>query len=174
MAAMIAKAQWLLVHKIRDWGWNRTLGLALAAAAGLVYFAAQHNLAAPLSDLQEQLAAAQKTQALPAPQEPEIAALQDLPTAAQALGDLKGLQNLASERGLSQESGQYKLEQDAGLVRYRLNMPLTGSYPAVRMFLSQALASYPNLAVDNLRISREQIGMSEVDAALQLSLYFKP
>lgn len=171
---MINRLQWSVVQQIRGWGWSRTLGIALAAAAVLVYLAAQHRFAAPLNDVQERLALAQKTLPPAAVNEPVITALKDLPAAAKALGSLTELQNLAAEDGLSQERGQYKLEQDAGLVRYRLNMPLTGSYPAVRLFLSHALAHYPNLALDSLRITREEIGMSEVDAALQLSLYFKP
>jgi hypothetical protein len=174
MATLTGKLQWSVVQRIRRWGWSRTLGLGLGTLAGVVYLAGQHYYASPLVDLQDRLAVMQKSLPPPVSDEPQVMALKDLPPVSKALISLADLQNLAIERGLSQESGQYKLEQDADLVRYRLNLPLTGTYPAVRMFLSQALARYPNLALDNVRISREEIGMSEVDAAIQLSLYFKP
>jgi len=171
---MSGKLQWRVVQKIRAWGWSRTLGLAMAATAALVYLVAQRNLVPPLNDMQTRLANTQKTQPATASAEPQVVALKDLPAASTAIASLAELQNLAEERGLMQDSGQYKLEQDGGLVRYRLSLPVTGTYPAVRLFLSQALTKFPNLALDSLRISREQIGMSEVDAALQLSFYFRP
>lgn len=171
---MTNKLQWSLVQRIRRWGWGRALGLMMTVLAALIYLATEHYYASPLRDLQHRLATVQETQPAPVSAGQESIELKDLPPVAKALISLAGLQNLATSRGLALNSGQYKLEQDTGLVRYRLNLPLTGTYTAVRMFLSQALAHYPNLALDNVRISRDEIGKNEVNAAVQLSLYFKP
>jgi hypothetical protein len=174
MAAMMARLQWKLVQKIRTWGWNRFLGLGLAGAAALVAFAGEQYRAAPLEEVQNRLAILQKRLRLvPKQDEPQVVALKDLPPAPRVIADLASLQTLVKEKGLTQDTGQYKLEKDGDLVRYRLNLPVTGSYPEVRKFLSEALAQFPNLALDSVRINREEIGMSEVDADLQLSLYFK-
>ncbi|MGO9444198.1 MAG: hypothetical protein ACLPXB_05385 [Thiobacillaceae bacterium] len=172
MAAVILGLRWHLVQKIRRWGWNRTLGLALAGVAALLGLAGEHYRAVPLAKLRDRLAV-QQTQTRPVPEEPQIVALKDLPPASRVIANLTSLQVLVKKRGLTQESGQYKLEREGGLIRYRLNLPVTGSYPEVRRFLSEALADFPNLSLDGVRINREEIGMSEVDAALQLSLYFK-
>ncbi len=174
MAAITSQLQWSLVQRIRRWGWSRTLGLSLAALAGLVYLMAKQDLALPLGEAQNRLAVAQKMQPAPVSAEPLVMAFKDLPSASHALTSLAELQNLAAGHGLALNSGQYKMETDAGLVRYRMNLPLKGTYLAARGFLAEALAQYPNLALDNVRITRGEIGKSEVDAALQLSLYFKP
>jgi hypothetical protein len=171
---MTSKLRWSLVQSIRVWGWDRTLGLFMAALAALLYLAAQHYTASPLMDLQSRLATVQRTRPAPVGAEPQITTLKDLPSVSKALINLAELQNLASARGLALNSGQYNMDQEAGLVQYRLNLPLKGSYPSMRMFLSQALARYPNLALDNIRISRDEIGKNEVNAVLLLSLYFKP
>jgi hypothetical protein len=166
--------QWKLVHLVRAWGWSRTIGMAMIALAALVYFLAQQTLSRPLETSRARLAELEKRQPAPVEQTPRISGLGDLPPSSRAVASLTGLQNLAHKLGLSQESGHYKLELEGNLVRYKINLPLTGDYPAIRRYLSQALAQYPNLALDSVRISREQIGMSEVDAALQFSLYFRP
>jgi hypothetical protein len=86
---------------------------------------------------------------------------------------LAQLQGAASEHGLFIPGIQYQADTTKGYFQYRIKLTLTGAYPEVRGFLDQVLGTIPGLTLDGLRIGREEIGMQEVDATMQLSLFVK-
>lgn len=86
---------------------------------------------------------------------------------------LAQLQDAASEHDLYIPGIQYQPDSTKGYLQYRITLTLTGAYPQVRGFLNQILGTIPGLTLDRLRIGREEIGMQEVDATMQLSLYVK-
>jgi hypothetical protein len=59
----------------------------------------------------------------------------------------------------------------AGLVRYRIALPVRGGYPQIRQFLELAHRALPSLAVEAVSLQRHRIDDSEIEARLSLILY---
>jgi hypothetical protein len=56
-------------------------------------------------------------------------------------------------------------------MRYQINLPVTGNYPAVRAFVAEALEREPSLALDGMRLTRERMDSGEIEAELRFTLY---
>ena len=70
-------------------------------------------------------------------------------------------------------TGEYKLSCDAAtrLCRYRVRLPLVGSYLQIRAFVEQSLLELPFASLDELSLRREGIGSGELEAGLTFSLH---
>lgn len=81
----------------------------------------------------------------------------------------------AEERKLPLSRGEYALSTDAqtGLVRYRIVLPVRGSYSQVREFVAATLRAVPALALDEVTFERPKISEREVEARIRLTLYLK-
>jgi hypothetical protein len=70
-------------------------------------------------------------------------------------------------------TGEYKLSCDAAtrLCRYRVRLPLVGSYLQIRAFVEQSLLELPFASLDELSLRREGIASPELEAGLTFSLH---
>jgi hypothetical protein len=59
----------------------------------------------------------------------------------------------------------------ADLVRYKITLPLKGSYAQVRRFIAESKKTVPGLVLDDVAVSRPNIGEAQVEARVQLSLF---
>ncbi|MDH4061310.1 MAG: hypothetical protein OEU94_10910 [Aquincola sp.] len=86
---------------------------------------------------------------------------------------LARLYQVARATGITLRQADYKLvhDRDSPLKRYQIVLPIRGSYVAVRLFVSIALESLPNVALDQVSFERRRIDESEVDAQIRLTLY---
>jgi hypothetical protein len=57
------------------------------------------------------------------------------------------------------------------LCRYRVRLPLVGSYLQIRAFVEQSLQELPFASLDELSLRREGIASGELEAGLTLSLH---
>jgi hypothetical protein len=57
------------------------------------------------------------------------------------------------------------------LRRWQLVLPLDASYPALHAFLAAALERLPNLTLDELKLKRDRIESTQLQAELRLSLF---
>jgi hypothetical protein len=78
----------------------------------------------------------------------------------------KGLQ-------LALPQGHYRLNCDQGseVCRYRIGLPVRGSYVRVRSFLEELLMAIPFASIDDLTFKRETITDDEVEVMVNLSLF---
>jgi hypothetical protein len=89
--------------------------------------------------------------------------------------ELKTLYSLAREAKLELMQGEYRLEQrTAGLLAYRITLPVRGTYGQLRSFVDLVLQEVPIASVDALRFERKKIAETQVDAQVRLTLYFQP
>jgi hypothetical protein len=89
--------------------------------------------------------------------------------------ELERLYALARTAHLDPSQGDYRLEQrGAGLASYRITLPLRGSYPDIREFLSETLKQMPYAAVDGLRFERKKVGDAQLEAQVRVTLFFRP
>lgn len=80
---------------------------------------------------------------------------------------------LAREHGLALQQAEYKAERDrAGkLTRLRMSLPLKGSYPTIRQFLSSLRAGLPVVSLEQVHFERQKVGDALVDAKIGLVIY---
>jgi hypothetical protein len=77
--------------------------------------------------------------------------------------------------GLELAQGEYRLERRAsGLWAYRINLPVRGSYPQLRDFLSALLKDMPVASVEALRFERKRAAETQLDAQVRVTLYVRP
>lgn len=78
----------------------------------------------------------------------------------------KGLQ-------LTLPQGSYRFNCDSGneVCRYRIELPVRGSYVRIRGFLDELLMVIPFASIDDLTFKREAITDEDIDVRVSLSLY---
>jgi hypothetical protein len=166
----------------------RRLGLPGVAGITLVVFSLSYALSALLPLRQEvagyqaQIAAAQQRAArgqagLPddTPAGQLRAFFQYLPPQPNAAEWLDKVYLAADKERVTLLRGEYALALDpeTGIARYRILLPVKGSYGQVRGFISAALDSVPSLALDDVNFERDKISESQVDARVRMTLYLK-
>lgn len=83
------------------------------------------------------------------------------------------LLTLIQSLGMNAPTGEYKLSCDAPsrLCRYRVRLPLIGSYLQIRNFAEHSLLALPFASLDEMSLRRESIGSGDIEAGLVFSLY---
>jgi hypothetical protein len=99
--------------------------------------------------------------------------LDRFPSEDQLNAELGRLIELAGKEGLSVPSGDYRLMpgKDGMFDRYVLNLPVKGSYRTIRRYVAAVRKEFPDLAVDDITLRRENIGSAEVEAQLRFILF---
>jgi hypothetical protein len=89
---------------------------------------------------------------------------------------LRRLFDAADKAGLELDQGNYRLTEakDAHLGLYQLSLPVFGSYPEVREFVTEALNADPALALTTIQLRRDSIDTPDLDAQLNFTLYLEP
>lgn len=168
---------WHVRHLGRRLGAAGLIGLTLVLAAGGVFLLLQ-PLQRELLQQTAQLHALQdhrKDVAAPPPNTTSAAWVRTLPAASSVPAMMRELAALAQKQGLALDQGQYSVTPVAGtaLLRWHARLPITGSYPALRIFLAKSLQAIPALALDGFKLERQDIGAQTVQAALRLSLVMR-
>lgn len=79
---------------------------------------------------------------------------------------------IATAAGLELRAGTYSLEPSRQrLERYRIHLPVSGSYVQVRTFLEAVLAEVPILSLDQATFRRKAGNEKRVDAEIVLTLH---
>jgi len=176
------------VHKLIVIERIRGLGLAGLAGALLIVATLAYALAAVLPARQEAIAAQQQTaraatllaqvrsgviKGVQTPAERAQAFYGALPAQSDVTRSIEQIYSAAAAQKLSLVQGEYShVDVPATrLVRYRIVLPVRGSYAQVRRFVIAATASVPGLALDDLSMQRQNVAEPELDALVHLSLY---
>ncbi len=61
-----------------------------------------------------------------------------------------------------------------GLWAYRITLPVRGTYPQFRDFLSGLLKEMPTASIDALRFERKRAADTQLEAQVRLTLYAQP
>jgi hypothetical protein len=86
---------------------------------------------------------------------------------------VKTLFALAAKANLSLTQGEYKgaFDRQGRLHTYQVTLPVKGTYSQVWQFGLMALRAIPFASLDELSFKRENIGDTQVEARLRLTLY---
>lgn len=82
------------------------------------------------------------------------------------------LDTLAETSGVPVEQAGYRLTEDEGYTRYEVTLPLKGSYPALRSFITEALALSPTAYLDELTLQRSAAADPTILANIRLVYVF--
>ena len=96
-----------------------------------------------------------------------------LPAQAEVTQWIERIYGAALAEQLSLAHGEYAQADvaDTRLARYRIVLPVRGSYGQIRRFVAASLATVPGLGLDDISLQRASIGEAELEARIQLSLY---
>jgi hypothetical protein len=96
-----------------------------------------------------------------------------LPAQQQVTQHIDRVYAAATAEGLTLLHGEYSGADapTAGLVRYRIVLPVKGSYGQVRRFITAATAAIPGLVLDDLNVQRQTVAEAQVEARVHLSLF---
>ncbi|MGC2167014.1 MAG: type 4a pilus biogenesis protein PilO [Gallionella sp.] len=86
---------------------------------------------------------------------------------------LEKLSSIAQQNGLQLNDGEYKVTRDkAGmLMRLGISLPVRGTYPQIRNFLSSLKTDIPSLVLEKVQFERKNIVDSSVQTKIALALY---
>jgi hypothetical protein len=99
--------------------------------------------------------------------------LDRFPSEDQLNSELGRLIELATQQGLQVPSGDYRLipGKDGLFDRYVLNLPVKGNYQTIRRFLTAVRSEFPDLAVEDITLRRDNIGNAEVETQFRFVLF---
>lgn len=86
---------------------------------------------------------------------------------------LRELHDAGAIAGVALKRVEYRMLEDrrASLRQYQIVMPVTSGYPAIRKFVSIALAKVPAMSLDHIAFQRKRIGDGTVEAELRFTLF---
>ncbi len=167
---------WQLRQWARKLGVPGLIGLVALGVALIVQLSVVVTLQQTAEDQQAQLMqlnlAAASSDAPPAIALNPLANLPPTGEAAQLIGELE---QLARTHGMTLPRGQYSMASVDGVAmqHWRLVLPLETDYPTLHAFLAAALERLPNMSLDELKLKRERIESSQLQAELRLSLFIE-
>jgi hypothetical protein len=97
------------------------------------------------------------------------------PTTADLPNQVERLYRLGRGAGLELAQGEYRLERrPSGPWTYRVTLPVRGTYPQVRQFLSALLNDMPVASLDAVRFERKKVADAQLEAQLRVTVYVRP
>ncbi len=160
----------------RGWGWLAPACAVLLLAAAALHWGVSPKWQAQAQAAFSQAAASAQPARIAAAARPLVSSdevLAALPSEAGLAARLSDLLSAAGPRNLRLGDADVSNPSNdlAGVVRWRVAMPVQGRYADLRSFLQAALAADPSLSLDQLRVVRTQADNPEVQAELVWSLH---
>lgn len=88
-------------------------------------------------------------------------------------GRLARIHAIALGLGLEIKRADYRLDSQPGrrLDRYQMTLPVQGSYPTVRAFVSAVLRELPTVSLEQLQFQRKDLAEGQVDTQISFILH---
>lgn len=158
------------------------IAFLLVVAAALIHIVVLPGREAAIEDGERRLsslersvrrAAMERQSGRATPDDTRQRLLDRFPTEDQLNAELGRLLELANKEGLRIPTGDYRLVpgKDGLFDRYVLNLPVKGSYLTIRRYVAAVRREFPDLAVEDISLHRENIGSAEVEAQLRFILF---
>lgn len=161
-------------------GWAGVVGISLCVFALSFDLTGNRALADAADALHQQarsLAKGQRQRSVPVASDRERvdAFYAGLPPASSLPELLLRLHGHALARGVPTEKADYRVQALPGtpLEKVSLELPVRGSYPAIRQWLADVQAGMPALALDELALRRADIGKADIEARVRFVIFVR-
>jgi hypothetical protein len=79
---------------------------------------------------------------------------------------------VAAATGIELKRGSYEFVTGSGdsIAQYQMSLPVTGSYPQVRQFVENVLATVPAISLEGMRLERDKVADQVIAADLKFSI----
>ncbi len=155
------------------------LGISLCVFSLIAFVSGNLALRQQVGDQAAELVAARQTVADSALNGPDLTPavhagqfVESLPGRSDVPQIMGSVVTVAAASGIELSRGNYEyVESDDGAIaRYRMTLPVSGSYPQVRQFIENLLATVPAIALDNMRIERDNVSDQVIAADLRFTV----
>lgn len=135
----------------------------------------RQNLASQVAELNVVRGAAANQRSGTVLETPQLRAatfVENLPTVTDMPRIMSGIVAVAATTGIELERGTYEFVAADGdaIARYQVTLPISGTYPKVREFVENVLASAPSVALESMRIERGKVSDQVISADLKFSI----
>jgi Tfp pilus assembly protein PilO len=85
------------------------------------------------------------------------------------------MMEIAVRNGITLNHGDYAVVRDAAgqLRRFRITLPVQGTYPQIRKYLATLIADIPSMSLENVQFERKGIEDTDLKANIKLVLYLR-
>lgn len=106
---------------------------------------------------------------------PELQILHDLPELPEVTKAIATLYGFAAQHQLKLQEVVYQDQQlkDEPLLRYSVDFTVTQTYPRIKAFVLDMLASMPYLALEQIQMERDDIQAAQIEARLRFRLFME-
>ena len=178
----MTRLRWMTRHTVAVLGWQGVGGIGLALSALLFFATIVAPMEASLDQIRSQAALPRRTtdanaQSLQASDPArQLNALYNAFPADDALpGLLAKLHEIAMAHGVALQQADYRGANERGrqIGQYRISVPSTTTYPQLKSFLADVLATLPNLSLDELSLQRRAPAEARIEVQMQFTLYLR-
>jgi len=171
---------WFAAEAVRAFGWRGLVGVALVVASAVFYVANWIPLNERVAALKAETPTAYERQRelkrMAAAQDPaaQLAKFYQHFMTDEPLTDWLGrLYGIGDAYKLTLSQAEYRASDERGLKlsQYQIVVPVTATYPQLKLFLAAVLNEIPVISLDSVTLQRRRIGDATIDAQLQFTLY---
>jgi hypothetical protein len=85
------------------------------------------------------------------------------------------MMEIANKNGLVLKHGEYAVVRDSigQLRRFKITLPVQGSYPQIRKYLAALIANIPSMSLEHVQFERKDISDTQLQAKIKLVLYLR-
>jgi hypothetical protein len=176
------KFRWSANRLIPRLGWPGILAIGLLAMSVPVFFSAirpmqseQQTIRHNLSSDYDQSVNKKVNRSLETPVEQLAEFYEFFPSEMESPRLLGLMVEIANKNNLALNHGEYTLVRDSvgQLRRYKITLPVTGSYPQIRKYLSKLIEEIPFMSLENVQFERKDTEELDLQAKIILVLYMR-
>jgi Tfp pilus assembly protein PilO len=178
----MTRLRWMWRLAMESLGWQGTMGVGLFLGALYIFAIMVAPMEARLEDTRAQAArprkatdvSAQATRvADPATQLSELYGA--FPGDDALPGLLAKLNEIGRAHGVALQQADYRASEgrDRQIGQYRISVPSVTTYPQLKSFLADVLASLPNVSLDQLSLQRHAPAETTIEVQMQFTVYLR-
>lgn len=178
----MTRLRWAWRHAMESIGWQGMAGVGLVLGAACVFATMVVPMEARLEDTRTRAALPRKAAdvpmqankvADPATQLGEL--YRTLPGDDALSGLLSKLDEIGRAHGVALQQADYRAADDRGrqIGQYRISVPSITTYPQLKGFLAEVLATLPNVSLDQLSLRRRAPAESAIEVQMQFTVYLR-
>ncbi len=171
------KLRWHSQRLLPQLGWPGMVAVALLVASIPFYFSAIRPLQSNLDALKQSLEYARDPVKVDHSADTPMEQLDEFyrffPSEEDSPRWLGKMVEIADKNGLVLNHGEYAVVRDSAgqLRRFKITLPVQGTYPQIRRYLAALIAEIPNMALENVQFERKDIEDKKLQARIRLVLY---